>query len=806
MRRIDLRLVPAVVALWASEGLVLGLTAVSLDLVAPVRVALVLVAAALVVLAMRRPSVQRLTWVLAGVAVAVGVALASLRLAPLTAEPLRAMAERKASVTASLVVKVAPRYSASTFANSPDEVSSQQRYNWFSRAELRQVTEGGLTTKLSVPVLLAGSTKGMGLTDELIPGATVEVIGSLQPGEPSRASAAIVRVRGDPTVTQPAPHWQLAAHQLRSALANACDALAPDPRGLLPGLVVGDESKVPDDLREQMQAVGLSHLTAVSGANLAIVAGAVLLVARGLRLTRRFSVGLAAGAMFGFVVVAGFQPSVLRAAFMGAITLLALFTSLRRVGVSALAASAFLLLLIDPWMSVSLGFALSVAATGGLLAYSLSIRAQSSERTRMQRLRRISVQAVGVATAAQLATTPLVAAIGGGIPLVGVLANVLAAPAVAPATIIGVLAALLAVASPTAGAQLAALGGYPTGWISSVARWCYQVPWSTVPWLPGVPGFLLSCASLTAGYLAWRRRRDMRRVVRAFMGNRSIRPIAIGASAAVLATAIWLIPNSSGWPPPQWLMVACDVGQGDALVVRTGLDAAIVVDVGPEPAAIDSCLADLGIVTIDLLVLSHFHQDHVGGLAGALNRRVVHRSIVSPLALPAAGHADVVTQLGERGVSSSPARPGERGQVGPVEYEVLWPTRIVDSAGSAPNNSSVTLWVQRANVGLLLTGDLEPEAQRVLMGQSLVADIDVVKVPHHGSRNQASGFVDWVGPATTAIISVGADNTYGHPSGPTVKSWEDAGASVLRTDISSDIAITAGPDGSAVVLTRRQHP
>lgn len=799
MRSLDLRLVPIVIGLWAAEGLTIwsaasGSGELGLRLLLGGAIAICL-------FALVRPRVERISWFALGLAVVAGVVLASLRLVPVVGEPLASMGQQRAVVVAELVVKTPPKYATANFLAGADSGDARPQLNWFSRAELVSSTESDIRTSLGAPALVTGTTTGHGLTNLLIPGTTIRVDASVRPGDVMRGSAILLRVKGAPTIVAQPPVWQAAAHFVRSSLSGAADGLAPDPRGLLPGLVLGDDSEVPQDLRDQMEAVGLSHLTAVSGANLAIVSGAVLLALRLLRVSRRPSVAAAAFAMFGFVVVAGFQPSVLRAAFMGSVALLALFSARRKVGISALAVSAFLLLLIDPWMSVSLGFALSVAATGGLLLYARSIIESRQHRSGLPWVRFVTVQAVGVAAAAQLATMPLIAAIGGGIPLVGVLANVLAAPAVPFATILGAISAVSATISPEIGHWFAVVGGYPTGWIAATARWSHGVPFARIEWADGLLGFV-SCAGLTAlVFVGWRYRGKLRSLCASGLTADRRPVVAVGASTLVVLL-LWVGPVPNSWPGKNWVAVACDVGQGDALVIRTGERAAMVVDVGPDPEPVDRCLRDLDIVTIDLMVLSHFHRDHVGGLVGAMNERHVGRVLVSPLPEPTTQSGFVRATLMNSGISAEVAAPGEQGTVGAASYRILWPSQIIRGPGSDPNNASVTLAVDVEGVGLLLTGDLEPPAQRVVAASEQLSGIDVVKVPHHGSRNQATGFVSWVGKPSIAVISVGARNSYGHPAAQTVASWVEIGAQIARTDVGGDIAIVAEGHSGARAVSR----
>jgi len=803
MRSLDLRLLPIVVGLWVAEALTIWGASADVSGIA-VR-GLLGCAAAICTVGFLRPREQRLSWYAVGLAIAVGVILASMRLVPLVSEPLASMGQQRAVVVADVVVKTPPKYAASNFLGGVDKTDAQPQLSWYLHADLVSTAEGDVTTALNTPVLVTGMTTGRALSAQLIPGSTIRLTTSVQPGEIMRGTAAVLRVKGDPIVVTPAPSWQQGAHSVRESLSRAADGLAADPRGLLPGLVVGDESNVPQDLRERMQAVGLSHLTAVSGANLAIVAGAVLLIARLLRVSRRLSVVAGAAAMFGFVVVAGFQPSVLRAAFMGSVALLALFSSRRKSGISALAASAFLLLLIDPWMSISLGFALSVSATGGLLIYARSMMEARKERSGLPWVRFVTVQALGIAAAAQLATMPLIAAIGGGVPLIGVPANVLAAPAVPFATILGAMSATSATVSPEIGRWFAVAGGYPTGWISSTARWSYEVPFARIEWPDGILGFLTVAGFALVIVVGWRYQAVLRggcRVV--FTPNR--RPVVLVGASTLVVLLLWAGPATDGWPTPAWVAVACDVGQGDAVVIRTGERSAIVVDVGPEPESVDRCLRDLDISTIDLLVLSHFHLDHVGGLVGAIDGRRVARVLVSPLPEPSAQTGFVLATLRGSGVKAEVARPGEQGTVGAATYRILWPKDIIRAPGSAPNNASVTLAVHVGGVGILLTGDLEPPAQQAVIASEQSGGIDVVKVPHHGSRNQAGGFVGWVGQPAVAVISVGEQNSYGHPAAETMQSWIDVGTQIARTDEGGDIVIVPDAGKGAVAIPRAGSP
>lgn len=250
----------------------------------------------------------------------------------------------------------------------------------------------------------------------------------------------------------------------------------------------------------------------------------------------------------------------------------------------------------------------------------------------------------------------------------------------------------------------------------------------------------------------------------------------------------------TGWPPPDWRMVACDVGQGDALVLSAGgQGTAVVVDTGPEPRLVDRCLRSLRIRAVPLLVLTHFHADHVDGLPGVLRGRAVGAVETTTLDEPADQAAFVRAQAAAARVPVIRAVTGEHRRLGPLDWRVLWPPPtpaalpVTDDAN--PNDASVTLLVRVAGLTVLLLGDLEPDAQRALL--TAVPDlgrIDVLKVAHHGSAYQDPALLARLRPRL-ALISCGSDNPYGHPSPRTIKALRAQGTTVLRTDTDGPIAV-----------------
>ncbi|MEV7643310.1 ComEC/Rec2 family competence protein [Streptomyces rubiginosohelvolus] len=674
-------------------------------------------------------------------------------------------------------------------------------------AEVMEVrTPDGPTTRVRTPVLLmvaAGDHRAN--WQQLLPSTRLRLAGRLSPpAHDGERLAAVLRVddAGEPRITGPPTGIQRAAGDLRAGLREATDGLDADARALLPGLVVGDTSRIPPELHDAFKATDLTHLLSVSGANLSILL--FLLVGppgsassaerRGLApllgLSLRGTAVIGGVLTLAFIVVCRPEPSVLRAAACGLITLLAIGTGRRRSLVPALAAAVVLLVLYDPWLARSYGFLLSVLATGALL----TLAPRWSAALRARRVPGRLAEILAAAAAAQAVCAPVVVVLASRVSLVAVPCNLLAEFAVAPATVLGFAALAVAPVAPAVAEVLAWVASWPVGWIATVARTGAGLPGAEAQWPGGWSG-----AALLAGVT----------VLAVLLAPRLARhPWICGAAGLLLVLAVLrpvpLTRIMTGWPPPGWSFALCDVGQGDAMVLAAGEGTGVVVDAGPDPRAVDRCLRDLAVTRVPLVVLTHFHADHVRGLPGVLRGRAVGAIQTTSLEEPPEQAAFVRRTAAAARVPTVRAEAGERRRSGPVEWRVLWPRPGPGGAEGAAvreaNDSSVTLRVRAAGgLTLLLLGDLEPPAQRELLrGPEAPGPVDVLKVAHHGSAFQDPGLLHSVRPRL-ALISCGADNPYGHPSPRTVAALGAAGARVLRTDTDGPIAVAgAGKELRAV--------
>jgi competence protein ComEC len=594
---------------------------------------------------------------------------------------------------------------------------------------------------------------------------------------------------------------------LRAGLREATDGLPADARALLPGLVVGDTSRITPELEEAFKETDLTHTLAVSGANFTILL-ALLLGPPGLAqhverrgLAPRLGVSLRATAVLGgvlslgFVVVCRPDPSVLRAAACGAVALLALATGRRRSLIPALATAVLLLVMHDPWLARSYGFLLSVVATGALLTLAPRWSAGLRRRGVPPRL----AEALAAAAAAQALCAPVVAVLSARVSLVAVPCNLIAEFAIAPATVLGFAALATAPVAMPVAQVLAWCAHWPAEWIAQVARTGAALPGAGVDWPGSWAGAALLAAVTSVVLLVGRR----------LLGH----PWWCGVCGLALVLVVVQPPPLTrvvtGWPPPGWRLVMCDVGQGDAMVLAAGEGSGVVVDAGPDPQLVDHCLRSLGITRIPLVVLTHFHADHVAGLPGVLRGRAVGAIETTGFEEPADQAAFVRRQAAARRVPVTRAAAGEQRRTGELSWQVVWPPPSrpptpppgshpdllpAHPAPEGPNDASVAMLVRSAGLRLLLLGDLEPPAQRALARSPAAEElesVDVLKVAHHGSAYQDPGLMDRAAPRL-ALISCGADNRYGHPAPGTVAALRAGGAAVLRTDRDGALAVVGG--------------
>ena len=566
-------------------------------------------------------------------------------------------------------------------------------------------------------------------TQGLLPGQSIAITGRVVATSERRVVALLIATSPIKALAPPSL-WARSLAEIRTGLRRASGD--GDPGALIPGMVIGDTAKQSSDFKNDMRRSGLTHLVAVSGANFAIVSAFVLWCMQ--FIFRKIPARLLATAiaLACFIALVRPTPSVLRAAAMAAVMLLAISTRQRGDSLPALGFAIAAVVAIDPWQARDPGFALSVLATAGLLILAPRITAY------FQRWLPRKVAAVlAIPIAALALCLPVIIALSGYISPISIIANIIAAPFVAPITVVGFIAALISPISPTAAHALILIIRPFASIITSIARWAAQFPVISIR--TGLTGFIVALGVLLF----------------IFALRKKATAIILIASMAIL----WW----GRFPAGDWDLFICDVGQGDGYVINLQNNRAIVIDVGPDPSLMDQCLRQLDISTIALLILTHPHADHIAGLSGAKKGRKVEA------------------------IWSGNIAAGSKATIANYSIEVLWPL-TVGATDENPNNISIAAVIKSDDLTLFAAGDIEPQVQEKLRGK--IGRVDIYKVAHHGSRFQDLTLLNELSP-TVALISAGEGNSYGHPAPATIAALEHLRAKVLRTDRDGAIAVDA---------------
>jgi competence protein ComEC len=543
------------------------------------------------------------------------------------------MSLRQMGLSNSAVHKIIGSNAALRFQISTDPTQTQAKvfgstlaptsYSFLATA--LRAGEGEGLFKLRVPIrVITQSRRIVGL----LPGQTVTAQGNLRSSKEARV-AAIFLIRGDIIVETKASRWARALGSIRTHLRALCGQ--GDAGALIPGMVLGDTSLQTPEFKNDMRRSGLTHLVAVSGANFAIISFFVLWCMQWIFRSLRIRLIFTAVALSSFIALVRPSPSVLRAAAMASVVLFARGVGKRSDPLPALGFAIAAVVIGDPWQARDPGFALSVLATAGLLLLSPRIG-----RWLGKFVPPFVASALSPPIAAVVMCAPILVALSGYLGPMTVIANLLAAPMVAPITIIGFVAALVSPVSTSLSSLLVFLITWPAHWIAGVAHWAAGFP--VLEMRKGLGGFIGGLAIIFGLVLLFK-----------------VKKLLVAILLCVSLTFAWI----GQWPSGDWQIANCDVGQGDSLVVNLGNQRGLVIDAGPDAQLEDRCLSRLGILSVPLLILTHFHADHVEGVAGLIHGRKVGQVWVSENREPifesgrvASWLAKVAPAVGMKGMSA----------------------------------------------------------------------------------------------------------------------------------------------------------
>jgi competence protein ComEC len=594
------------------------------------------------------------------------------------------------------------------------------------------------------------------------------------------------------------------------------------------GFVLGDDDGVDEATKEDFIRAGLSHLLAVSGENVTLLAllAMPVLAAFGIPLRERLVWTIALIAVY--VPLAGSGPSIQRAGVMGAAGLLATLAGRRASRLYALGLAAVVTLTIDPGVASNVGWQLSFAAVLGILLLASPIREWLLARFGRGNWRRALAEGIAVTVAATLATAPLIAHVFEEVSVTSLAANVLALPAVAPAMWLGMVSAALAQVPGIPLAPLNGLDALLLAYIAQVAAWCGRPSWAVIHVHIGVWAMLTTYAAMVTAIVAgaWLTRARRLTAARAtfvtptavdltsgpgsavdltsgirtrgrphgaartkgrprFRG--SYRVVALAGSVALAVAVLLHWPHGSSGPArtsPGLRIEVLDIGQGDAILLQPRSAPAVLVDGGPRGDELVAKLHAEGVEGLGAAVVTHDQSDHAAGIAEALGRLPIARLVYGRLdrRFLAAARAD--------GTRPEPVAAGTTLRSGSLRLEVLWPPPELlaeDPPDTDPNLLALVIRARWHRFTMLLTADAEAESTPLDPGP-----IDVLKVAHHGSDDAGLGpLLDRIRPRL-AVISVGAGNPYGHPTPGTLATIAAHQVPTLRTDLDGTIEIDVG--------------
>jgi competence protein ComEC len=642
---------------------------------------------------------------------------------------------------------------------------------------------------------------------ELPVGRAVEAIGTVR--DPSPWEESWLARLGIHTVLA-APEIELRAGR-RGGVASLLDGIRsraeaalgagtdPARAALLRGFVLGQDDLIDEETVEEFRRSGLSHLLAVSGQNVVLLAVLAwpLLALLGLRLRSRLVATLVLIAVY--VPIAGAGPSIQRAGVMGAAGVAAALASRPRSRAHVLLLATAVTLVLNPRATGDPGWQLSFAAVVGIMLWAGPLRNRLLPDDRSggptgHRLRDALADGVAVTTAATLATAPLIAHQFGVVSIASLPANLLALPAVAPVMWLGMLAGLAGQLPWLPTEPLTWLAGALAGYIAQVASWLAAPGWAQVDL--SIEGPLVLVGAYAALGLAvalafrWMSRRTRLRAGLALTAFAAV-TLAVAAVALVGPAATNGTEPGAAAAPGGLRVSILDVGQGDAILLAPADGLPVLVDAGPAEADVADLLTQRGIEELAAVVATHPQSDHIGGIPDVLGSFSVDRFVFArasrSLRANAAASGTPTTSIGA----------GDALRSGSLRLRVLWPPpeRLGADAGprADPNGLSVVLLARWHEFELLMTGDAEAELAPIDPGP-----VEVLKVAHHGSEDAGlDRLLDETDPRL-AVVSVGDDNPFGHPSPATLTELADHGVPVARTDLDGTLTIDVDLDGFSV--------
>lgn len=591
---------------------------------------------------------------------------------------------------------------------------------------------------------------------------------------------------------------------------------APEHAALAAGMVLGQDERIDELVRDDFRASGLAHLLAVSGQNIMLLCALALPLLAALRLGPRGRVAVLLALIAAYVPLAGAGASLQRAGVMGAAGLVAVAAGRPSSRAYAVGLAAAATLALSPRNVGDPGWQLSFAAVAGILLARPRGAAEPSTggSARPGPLGRLARDGARITMAATLATAPLLAHHFDTLSLAALPVNLLALPAVAPAMWCGMvqitlaqlepLGALGAIAGPLLDAT-GELGGLPLAYLGWLARSAAVLPGAQVgvslgsAWAVAGAYFALASSVVAATRVGGALRQPAAPAGAAWRRQPMRRRIAFAALLAALGAVAVRGTLGAGAAPERLTVSFLDVGQGDATLVQHPDGSALLFDGGPPEARVARLLRGAGVTRLSAVVATHASRDHHGGLEEVLERLPVDLLVDGGDGTRDPAFRRVLAAADRRGVRRVPARAGQVLRAGSLTVRVLGPSaRPPGPAPEDPNPRAVVAVVSSGAFDLFLSADAESGALAPLV----LPDVEAMKVSHHGSADPGLPAVLAQLRPQVAAIEVGADNSYGHPAPPTLAALHAVVPQVMRTDRDGTVRLLVGDEGMEVRTDR----
>lgn len=590
------------------------------------------------------------------------------------------------------------------------------------------------------------------------------------------------------SVIEKAPYYMRLIALIRNKVRKkAFEFLRPDQAGLLIGILLGDKKHISSLTQTSFAKTGVSHIIAVSGLHVGMLALLGLGLARVLRLKvwqkHLFTIGL----VVFYALITGCRPSVLRASLIIVIGIIGWLKGKERHLVAAISAAALILLLYNPFFLFDVAFQLSFAAVFAIAFIAPELEYQLAKSPlRSNRL----IELFLVSIAVQIGIAPIAVYYFQELSIVSAVANVAIVPVVAPILALGLTGSAFGCISSFLARLVYAILGMLLSFVIRTASLFASLPFSSLTAGVSLPVVAFYYIALF-GVLVFMRQRKI--VFR--------QTTLLFVSLAVPTCLIWWQVLTTV-PPGDFHVTYFDVGQGDAALIRSPQGDCIVIDGGQDPYTARNLLSAHGVCKIDMLVLSHPHADHLNGLVELVESSNIGLVLIGAFHDASPKYREFKAAIHERGIPCITVKEGMRFKIGPDLVVTVLSDPSPISSDVNVNNLSIVAKVAYKDMSLLFPGDIESEEERELLDWKQELRSSVLKVSHHGSSNAANAaFLARVQPKV-AIISVGKDNRFGHPASSTVETLRRSGAAIYRTDRDGHVTITSDGKNFAVSASR----